>query len=208
MLAVALAILLVTNGPPAHEPAVAAAWQYVDVFDGVHVWSAEETHGYWGHARGTVDAPADAIFERVSDFEWLPGRYPFLDATRIIARDRSSAVVYFHYDLPWPLSDREHTAAYRWWREPSGVITLAAEDAGALAPADKDAVHIEGFRVRMKFAPIREGATTDVEYMFRADFGGTLPRSVRRQTAWKIPLNVILAIRRSLRAPSAVGAAR
>jgi len=175
-----------------------AAWSLVDVVDDVHAWAVESPDAYWGLARGRVEAPADVIFRRISDFESLPRMYPLLDRVRVLERGDHTALVYFHYDLPWPLSDRSYTAWHRWWTEPSGTIVLDVGDANALGPPDDGAVHIERVLTRMTFTPVGAGAATDVEYLFRADLAGMLPHRVRAQTAWKIPLNAVLAMRRSL----------
>ena len=45
---------------------------------------------------------------------------------------------------------------------------------------------------------VEDGAATDVEYLLRADLAGLLPRSVRAQSAWKIPLNVVLSLPRAI----------
>jgi hypothetical protein len=198
MLAVVVAVLLAGSVAHAGGTAEPATWQLVDVVEGVHVWSAERSGEFWGFARGRVEAPADAIFRRVSDFEGLPRVYPWLDAVRVLERGEGSALVYFHYNLPWPLSDRSYTAAHRWWTEPSGTIVLDVSDAGGVVPPDDGAVHVEGVLTRMTFEPVGGGAATDVEYLFRADIAGMLPHSVRAQTAWKIPMNAVLSMRRSL----------
>jgi hypothetical protein len=198
MLALALAIVLAGSAAHAGGGAEPATWQPVDVVEGVHVWRAERPGEFWGLARGRVEAPADAIFRRVSDFESLPRVYPWLDAVHVLERGEGSALVYFHYNLPWPLSDRSYTAAHRWWTEPSGTIVLDVSDPGGIVPPDDGAVHVEGVLTRMTFAPTHGGAATDVEYLFRADIAGMLPRSVRAQTAWKIPMNAVLSMRRSL----------
>ncbi len=196
--ALMLAVLLAATAAQAAGDAEPATWRVVDDVDGVRVWAAERPGEFWGLARGRVDAPADAIFRRVSDFEALPHVYPWLDAVHVLERGEDSALVYFHYRLPWPLSDRSYTAAHRWWTDPSGTIVLDAEEpAGAAAPAD-GAVHVEHVLTRMTFAPARNGAAADVEYLLRADVAGFLPRAVRAETAWKIPLNAVLSMRRSL----------
>jgi hypothetical protein len=197
MLAVIVAVLLAGSAHAAAD-ADPAPWQAVAVVDGVHVWAAERPGEFWGLARGRVEAPAEAIFRRVSDFEALPHLYPWLDAVRVLDRDEGRALVYFHYNLPWPLSDRSYTATHRWWTEPSGTIVLDVEDAGGIANPNDGAIHVERVLTRMTFAPALGGGATDVEYLFRADLAGMLPHSVRAQTAWKIPMNAVLSMRRSL----------
>jgi hypothetical protein len=201
MVALVVAVLLLgaIDASPAGASDV-ATWRLTDVVDGVSAWSAEGPDEYWGLARGRVDAPPGVIFGRVSNFEALPTMYPMLDAVRVLERGPATALVYFHYDMPWPISDRSYTAAHRWWTEPTGAIVLDVEDANSEAPPDDGAIHIERLLARLTFAPVGDGAATDVEYLFRADLAGMLPRRVRVATAWKIPLNAVLAMRRSLAA--------
>lgn len=195
--ALVLAVLLAAAAQAAGdgEP---ATWRVADDVDGVHAWAAERPGEFWGLARGRVEAPPEAIFRRVSDFEALPRVYPWLDAVHVLERGDDSALVYFHYHLPWPLSDRSYTAAHRWWTEPSGTIVLDVDEPPGLPAPDDGAVHVEHVLTRMTFVPACDGAATDVEYLFRADLAGFLPHAVRAQTAWKIPLNAVLSMRRSL----------
>ena len=181
-----------------------ARWVPATSVDGVQVWSAQADGQYWGYARGRVLATPEAIFRRIGDFESLPSVYPWLDRVRVLERGEDTALVYFHYDLPWPLSDRSYTARHRWWTEPSGTIVLDVQDANDdVPPADDGAVRVEHVLTRIVMAPVLDGTASDVEYLFRADMAGMLPRSVRAQTAWKVPLNVVLSMRRSLEPPDA-----
>ena len=173
-------------------------WREVEVVAGVRVWAADAPGGFWGRAEGRVAAPAASIFRRLSDFDALPRLYPWLADIRVLDRGPDTALVYFRYDLPWPLMDRDYVAQHRWRTEPSGTIVFSAESDGRRITAGGDTVPIEGLIVQMTFAPIERGLATDVVYLFRSDLGGALPRSVRATTAWKIPMNAILAMRRSL----------
>jgi hypothetical protein len=181
----------------AADAATAAAWKLAKQVDGITVWSAETRTGFWGYARGRVDATPAAIFHRISNFEELPRMFPTLDRVEVRRRDASSALVWFHYNLPWPLSDREYSAEHRWWTEPSGTIVLDVEGVDGEQPND-GAVEVERVLTRIVMAPLDGGTASEVEYLFRADMAGMLPRAVRAQTAWKIPLNVMLSMRRSL----------
>jgi len=199
MIALGLAVLLVgTPGTARAIDAASAAWSLARVVDGISVWSAETPRGFWGYARGRVEASPEAIFHRIGNFEGLPKVFPWLDRVQVLERGDRTALVYFHYDLPWPLSDRSYTAQHRWWTEPTGTIVLDVEGADRLGLPDDGAVTIERVLTRIVLTPAAAGTATDVEYLFRADLAGMLPRAVRAQTAWKIPLNVMLSMRRSL----------
>jgi hypothetical protein len=165
--------------------------------DGIHVWAAETPRDFWGYAEGRVQASPEAIFARIGNFEALPHVFPWLATVRVLERGDHTALVYFRYDLPWPLSDRSYTARHRWWTEPDGTIVLDVEGTSGLGPPTGDAVAIERVLTRVVLTPV-EGTITEVGYLFRADLAGMLPRRVRAQTAWKIPLNVMLSMRRSL----------
>lgn len=198
MLVLAVVAALLVGAPGAARATdAAAAWRLAKEVDGITVWSAETRTGFWGYARGRVDATPAAIFRRISNFEELPRMFPTLDRVEVLRRDGSSALVWFHYDLPWPLSDREYTAQHRWWTEPSGTIVLDVEGLDGERPHD-GTVEVERVLTRIVMAPLDGGAASEVEYLFRADMAGMLPRAVRSQTAWKIPLNVMLSMRRSL----------
>lgn len=134
MFATLLVALLI--GLPGTAPAapVEARWRPATVVDDVHVWAAGADGEYWGYARGRVLASPEAIFRRIGDFESLPKVYPWLDRVRVLERGADTALVYFHYDLPWPLSDRSYTARHRWWTEASGTIVLDVEDANDEVP--------------------------------------------------------------------------
>ena len=199
MIGMVLAVVLLGMPGMAHgDGRVPAAWSLVRVVDGVTVWAAETDGAYWGFARGRVDASAEAIFHRIGNFEGLPKMFPWLDRVSVLERDEHSALVYFHYDLPWPLSDRSYTARHRWWTEPSGTIVLDVEGANELGPPANGDVQVERVLTRIVMRPLAPGTSSEVEYLFRADLAGMLPRAVRAQTAWKVPLNVMLSMRRSL----------
>ena len=197
VLAVVTALLVGAPGVARATDVPMAAWKLAKEVEGITVWSAETRTGFWGYARGRVDATPAAIFHRISNFEELPHMFPTLDRVEVRRRDESSALVWFHYDLPWPLSDREYSAEHRWWTEPSGTIVLDVEGVDGERPHD-GAVEVERVLTRIVMAPRDGGAASEVEYLFRADMAGLLPRAVRSQTAWKIPLNVMLSMRRSL----------
>jgi hypothetical protein len=197
MVGILILVLVLAAPTPAVGFVMPTAWHEVDVVQGVRVWAADAPGEFWGLARGRVAAPPSAIFRRVSDFEALPRVYPWLGTVRVLERGPASSLVYFRYDLPWPLSDRDYVALHHWRTESSGTIVFAAEGERHVAAASGDTVPVEGLLVQMTFVPIEGGIATEVDYLFRADLGGVLPRSVRAATAWKIPMQAILSMRRS-----------
>jgi hypothetical protein len=205
MIAALLAAVLLGSASTARSlvPSVPPPWVLARAVDGVSVWRAERLDGFWGYARTTIAATPDTVFARVIDFESLPARYPWLDRVRVLERGDGTALVNFHYDLPWPLADRSYTARHWWWRDETGAIVLDIEGANALGPPPDGAVQVEQLFARFVFRPEHAGAATDVEYLFRGDIAGMLPRLVRAEAAWKVPLNLVLSLRRAAESPPA-----
>ena len=200
---VALMTLGAARAVGAADRPPALAWRLVRTTDGIAAWAAEGPGEFWGFARGAVAAPADAILARITNFELLPQLSSRLRDVRVLERSEDTALVYFHYDLPWPLSDRSYTVWHHWGRDESGMLFLDVDDANDRGPPPDGTVRVRDFLARIRLWPTSDGGATLVEYLFRADLAGYLPRTVRAQTAWKIPLNVILTVRRSLAPPSA-----
>ena len=96
VLAVVAALLLGAPGAAQATDSPGAAWRLAMEVDGITVWSAETGTGFWGYARGRVDATPAAIFHRISNFEELPHMFPTLDRVEVRRRDASSALVWFH----------------------------------------------------------------------------------------------------------------
>ena len=194
----AMCIVLGAVVATARDLTAPACWSPTRTVDGIEAWGAQGNGDYWGFARGRVHAPAAVILERITNFALLPSLHPWLDRVRVLERGPDHARVYFHYDLPWPLADRSYTAEHHWGRDASGAAFLDIDDAGSHASPADDAVHVERVLGRMRFTPVEDGSATDVEYLLRADLAGLLPRSVRAQSAWKIPLNVVLSLPRAI----------
>ena len=191
----------------------ATAWRDQPGKDGVIARTAPSGSGApWGYAEGEINAPPAAVLAHLTDFAHLVGRVPRLREARVVepatvdAEGLMSAVVYFDYDLPWPLSDRDYTVRYRWAPEafdgaPAGSEgwRIVVEDAEYLGPpASKSAVRVRGIRGEWRVAPVKDAYHTLLRYTLLADFGGSLPQSVRDQTAWRQPMETIIGVRKSV----------
>ena len=197
VLSLLIAALLLHGAANATESLDTSAWRPVEVASGVDVRAADGPDGLWGSARGRIEAPSHAVLDLLCDFEALPKMQSRLDRVQVLERDDAGALVYFHYHLPWPLADRSYTAAHRWWTEPSGTIVFEVRGANDRTP-DDGAIHVTDLFQRIVLVPVDGGDATDVDFVFRGDFAGMLPHGVRAQTAWKIPMNAFLAMRRLL----------
>jgi hypothetical protein len=120
---------------------------------------------------------------------------PRVAEVRPIARGEGEAIVYFRFDLPWPIADRDYTVRYRWHRAGEALV-VELEDANGSGPPRGDPVRVERLRGRFSLAPVEGG--TLVDYVFTADFGGRMTRGMKEQAVWKQPLQSVLGIRRAV----------
>src|ERR1700759_5492892 len=92
--------------PPA---ATDRAWQPVKVVDGIAVsraplaWPSQPL--IWGVAEGDIEAPIERVIAHLTDFELLRKIVPRLAELRVLSRGNDEALLYFRFDLPWPISD-------------------------------------------------------------------------------------------------------
>ena len=179
---------------PVPPPPGAAAWRTLKTVDGVRLARADSGRkGPWGMGEGEIAAPLDRVIAHLTDFAALPRYVPRLAELRVLARGADEAIVYFRFDLPWPISDRDWTLRYRWRRQGDRFVMIWS-DANDRGPPPSGAVRVSPMRGRWELAATARG-TTQARYVFLAELGGSLPHSVVEQTAWKQPLQSIRGVR-------------
>src|SRR5436305_1955526 len=106
----------------------------------------------WSLGEGEIAAPIDRVIAHLTDFAAL-GKWMPRDADlRVIERGADEAVVYFRFDLPWPISDRDWTLRYRWHRDgPRFVMTWS--DANDRGPPPGRAVRVTPLRGYWELSP-------------------------------------------------------
>lgn len=179
---------------PVPPPADAAAWRTLKTIDGVTLACADSGRkAPWGMGTGEIAAPLDRVIAHLTDFAALPRYVPRLAELRVLERHADEAIVYFRFDLPWPISDRDWTLRYRWRREGDRFVMIWS-DANDRGPPPTHAVRVAPMRGRWELQATPRG-TTFGRYVFLAELGGSLPRSVVAQTAWKQPLQTFRGVR-------------
>lgn len=192
---VALALDLLIALPPPTPPADdAAAWHTLKTVDGVTLRRADSGRkAPWGEGEGEIAAPLERVIAHLTDFASLSKYMPRLAELKVIARSEGEAIVYFRFDLPWPISDRDWTLRYRWRRDGDRFV-MSWCDASDRGPPPGSAVRVTPMRGRWELQATPRG-TTLARYVFLAELGGSLPSSVVEQTAWKQPLQTIRGVR-------------
>lgn len=186
--------LLAQLALPIPPPVGAAAWQTIKTVDGVTLERAPSDRGApWGLGEGDIAAPIDRVIAHLTDFAALAKWMPRVAELRVIERHSDEAVVYFRFDLPWPISDRDWTLRYRWHRDGDRFVMIWS-DASDRGPPPGRAVRVTPMRGYWELTATAPG-TTRALYVFLAELGGSLPRSVAEQTAWKQPLGSIRGVR-------------
>ncbi len=197
MLALATLVALDLVGElalPRPPPSDAAAWQTLKTVDGVTLARApSDREAPWGRGEGDVAAPIDRVIAHLVDFAALGKWMPRVADLRVIARGDDEAIVYFRLDLPWPLSDRDWTVRYRWRRDGDRFV-MTWSDANERGPPPGKPVRVAPMRGYWELTPTPSGAT-HARYVFLSELGGSLPRSVAAETAWKQPLGSIRGVR-------------
>ncbi|MSP63372.1 MAG: hypothetical protein EXR72_24125 [Myxococcales bacterium] len=185
----------VLPSPPPLPPA-AAAWSLVKTVEGISVRTApSEERAPWGSAEGRMEVAPEAVLDHLLGFEALTKAIPYLAEVRVLRRSEGEALVYFYFDLPWPLSNRDYTVRYRWAHEGAQTV-VTTEDANDLGPPATSAVRVRRVRTRWELAP-KEGGT-QARFVCLVDYGGMLTQGMIEQTAWKQPMQTFLAVRKVL----------
>jgi len=186
--------LLAQLALPIPPPAAAAAWQTIKTVDGVTLKRAPSDRAApWGLGEGDIAAPLDRVIAHLTDFAALGKWMPRVAELRVIERGSDEAVVYFRFDLPWPISDRDWTLRYRWHRDGDRFV-MTWSDVSDRGPPPGRAVRVTPVRGYWELTATAAG-TTRARYVFLAELGGSLPHSVAEQTAWKQPLGSIRGVR-------------
>ncbi len=175
-------------------------WKKVKELDQVIVERADSTLDRKPWSRGTtlLDAPLAVVARHLLDFASLPRYAPKIVAVRIVEQGADHAVVYYRLDLPWPLSDRHWTVAYRW-RLDDQHFQMAWTDANDRQPSDvKKAVLVEIARGGWVLDSDGPNRTRALVVQLVSLGGSWLPRSVIEETVWKQPLETFRGIRRAL----------
>lgn len=190
LVALGLVAELPSPRPPAPDD---AAWMSVKTVDGVALKRAPAEHAPWGMGEGEIAAPLARVIAHLTDFPSLRTGMPRVAELRVLEQRDGEAVVYFRFDLPWPISDRDWTLRYRWRRDGDRFV-MTWVDANDRGPPPGGAVRVSPMRGYWELEATAAG-TTRARYVFLAELAGSLPRSVAEETSWKQPLGSFRGVR-------------
>lgn len=191
---VALAVRLVAElTAPLPPPPDDRSWSVIKKLDGVQISRAPSPGAPWGMGEGDIAAPLDRVVAHLTNFPSLPHWMPRLAELRVIAEQPEEALVYFRFNLPWPISDRDWTLRYRWHRDGDRFVMTWTDD-HVQGPAPTNAVRVSPLRGYWELTATAPGRT-HARYVFLASMGGRLPRSIVAETAWRQALATFRGVR-------------
>ena len=202
----ALSVLLclsLASAPP--------AWEQVASSDGIAVFARTREGSAIAEvkAEAVVDAPPEAVWAVVRDYEAQTRTMPYTEAARVLAREAGDKVTVLYTVIKAPLADRRDLTVRitdeSQWQGGQGFLKArwTAVEAG---PAPVDGI----VRVRLNdgywlLRPREGGARTQVTYYLYTDPGGSVPRWIVNQANRSSLPEVLRALRREVAQRGAAG---
>jgi hypothetical protein len=167
------------------EPADGGGWQQAAKSDGVYVYSREKqgTDVREVKAQGMIDAPPQAVWKAIRDYEAYTKTMPYTEVSKILDREEGEKVLYVYNVIKAPLVDRRDYAIKvvdeSDWRDGQGYLKVSWTAANDRAPKlAEGTVRVEVNDGYWKLEPREGGAKTFATYYLYTNPGGALPKWV------------------------------
>ena len=108
---------------------------------------------------GRLAAPPERVEAVLLDLEGFGGWFPNLAEWRVLSRTADEVRVYGRQRFPWPASDRDYVARYRWWRSDGSFHLEAVGVETSDPPVPEDVVRLHDFRSEWRVWPDGAGGT-------------------------------------------------
>lgn len=176
---VGVCLLCVVNVAWAQEPAAEPQWQETRNADGIQVYSRQ-----WPgdpvvqvKAVAVIDAAITRIVDVLDNHAEHPQWVPYLEEARVLQSfSATEQLIYNRFDAPWPATDRDYVYRVHSRQGGDGVISYTMKsEASELMPEQPGIVRAELLAGIYTLTPVSE-TQTKVEFAFRADPRGSLPR--------------------------------
>jgi hypothetical protein len=145
---------------------------------------------------GFPAAPKD-VFALITDIPRYSKLLSHLEKAEVLKSTASEAVVYFKFDFPWPIADRDYVAAYKWEQKGDSFV-IKWQDANYWRPdVPKGVVRIEKVRGSWTL-DLKSDGTTAATYIFLADYGGELPEWAKKDAHKGEPTELFKVLKKGL----------
>lgn len=196
------ALVLLVCAPSAQ--AAPAGWETISTADAVEVArkTVEGSPLFAFRGEGVVAAPIAKVYATVVDnahsHQWVDMLQPVATLKGAGTDDR---VVYQHYDLPWPVQDRDYVLRMRTSLDPAAkVATVQFGSTTDPARPDQDCcVRGEVVRTFWKLEAL-PGGQTKVTIEVQTDPKGSLPAAIVNMVQKDWPYNTVTGLRRQVAA--------
>ncbi len=134
-------------------------------------------------ATGVIDAPPQAVWKNIRDYEGYPKNMPYVVEAKVLSRTEGDRDVLFYSRLETPLvSSRDYIIALKDesdWHDGQGYLkvtwTVAPKEADAQVPEKKDVVRVRVNDGYWLLEPRDEGKKTLATYYLFTNPGGSIP---------------------------------
>ena len=181
-----------------------ATWQQVASTDGITVFSRTRDGSALSEvkAEAVVDAPPEAVWSVVRDYEAQTRTMPYTEVARVLSREAGDKSLLLYTVIKAPLADRRDLTVRildeSQWSEGRGFLKAR------WSVSDEGPAPVEGVvRVRLNegywlLRPRDGGARTQLTYYLYADPGGSVPRWIVNQANRSSVPEVVRALRREV----------
>jgi len=197
----ALPLLLLLADPEAGPP-----WEQAAKDDGITVYARERKESGLREmkATGTFDAPPEAVWKVLRDYEAYTKVMPYVEVSKIVGHEDGDKITYVYSVLALPLIDkRDYTLKLTDesdWKDGKGYLKSSwtvANDKGP--PGRKDIVRLSVNNGYWQLQPVDGGKKTYATYYIYTDPGGAVPKwMVNTANSGAVP-DVFKAIRKAVK---------
>ncbi|MGA9523522.1 MAG: START domain-containing protein [Myxococcaceae bacterium] len=177
------------------EPAEDKGWELAADRDGLKVYAREKkgTGVQEMTAKGLIDAPPEAVWKTIRDYEAYTKTMPYIRESRILEREGGDKVIYLYSIVSAPLVDwRDYVIKLvdeSQWKDGQGFLKVTWSTSNDRAPKKPDGmVRVEINDGYWKLEPRENGTKTFATYYLFTDPGGSLPKwLVNRANGTAVP---------------------
>lgn len=173
-------------------------WKLLSIRNGIEVFSRSVPGSAIRAVRGVmrVNARQSALVALLRDHEARPAWESLCAGARVQqALSETEEIVYLHYDLPWPVADRDMVMRVSWSQDADSRASMQAIAIEGVVPPTPGRVRVTKASSTWTFAPLEDGAI-EVSVVAHLDPGGPLPAWLLNFLAADAPLDSLNSFRR------------